>query len=178
MDGILEEMTLPLEWHDDPLTRTLRYYTNQTRTSNPVGSGRGRTDASQPTPPVVTVATLHDSAIVIQGSSEQPVEHITIKGLRITSTTSTRMKPYEIPDGGDWAVGRNAAVMIENAQHIVVRSCYFDRVGSNGLLLSRHVFNATVSHNRFGFPGESAVISLGVSNLIDGTAATFPINNS
>ena len=170
VDGILEEMTAPLEWHLDPLTRTLRYYPNAST------SDSGESNA--PRAPSTTVAAVHDSAFIIQGTAAQPVQHVMIAGLRITATASTRMAPYEIPDGGDWAVGRNAAVVIENAEHVIVSGCHFDRVGGNGLLLSRHVANATISHNRFGFPGESAIISLGVSNLIDGTAPTFPINNS
>ena len=43
--------------------------------------------------------------------------------------------------------------------------------------MSKHVKHAVVSSNEFGFPGESAIISLGVSNLIDGTNDTFPISN-
>ena len=74
VDGILEEMTAPLEWHVDPLTRTLRFYPNRTR-----GGGGA-------TPPLDTVAALHDSVFVMQGTVAQPVRFVVIKGLRITAT--------------------------------------------------------------------------------------------
>ena len=52
-----------------------------------------------------------------------------------------------------------------------VIGCHFDRVGGNGLLMSRRVTGAVVGHNRFGFPGESAVLSLGVSSIWVGLSA-------
>lgn len=57
-------------------------------------------------------------------------------------------------------------------------SNFFDSVGGNGVFLSRYVKNCTIAHNRFAFPGDSAVASVGVSNLVDGTADTFPSFNT
>ena len=43
-------------------------------------------------------------------------------------------------------------------------------MGGNGVFLSKYARNCSVSGNRFAFPGDSAVASVGVSNLADGTA--------
>ena len=56
--------------------------------------------------------------------------------------------------------------------------CLFDQVGGNGVLLSRHVARANVSHNEFVASGDSAVVSAGVADGIDGTAPTYPTGNT
>ena len=53
------------------------------------------------------------------------------------------MEPYEVPSGGDWAVHRGAAVVIEGAEDIQLSNCTFDQPGGNGLLLSDYTRNCT-----------------------------------
>ena len=56
-------------------------------------------------------------------------------------------------------------------------NCSFEQVGGNGLLLSNNVQRAQVTHNEFVKLGDSAVVSIGRSNGIDGTAETYPQDN-
>ena len=53
----------------------------------------------------------------------------------------------------------------------------FDQVGGNGVLLSNAVENSLVTGNEFLNCGDSAVVSVGSSNGIDGTAQTYPRGN-
>lgn len=72
---------------------------------------------------------------------------------------------------------RGAAVEIEDAENVAIADSFFDSVGGNGVLLSRHASNCSITGNRVSFPGDSAVVVLGVSNMADGTAPTFPTAN-
>ena len=126
VDGVLEELDSAMEWHVDPIERVIRFHPNQSAVQ---GGGPAP-------PPVLTVATALDTVVRIQGTHADPVRNVEIAGFRITGTSSTRMKPYEIPDGGDWAVSRSAAVVIENAEDINVTGCHFDRVGGNVIFVA------------------------------------------
>ena len=67
---------------------------------------------------------------------------------------------------------------MRGAADVVVEGCHLDRCGGNGFLLSGWAKNNTIRGNRISFPGESGVVALGVSELIDGTAGTFPEKNA
>jgi hypothetical protein len=59
-----------------------------------------------------------------------------------------------------------------------VSNCSFDQVGGNGVLLSNNVQNSSILGNEFVNTGDSAVVSVGSSVGIIGTAPTFPQGNT
>ena len=59
----------------------------------------------------------------------------------------------------------------------MLEDCYFNQVGGNGLVLNGHVTDAIVRNNEFAFCGDSAIVSVGNSRAIDGTAQTYPNRN-
>ena len=91
------------------------------------------------------------------------------------------MEPYEVPSGGDWAVHRGAAFVIEGAEDIEISQCSFDQPGGNGLLLSDYTRNCSIHSNDFSFSGDSAIVSLGrAQRLVDPenhTDGLFPAGN-
>lgn len=153
-------------------------------------------------PTLVEAAVLQRLVEVLGESSAQPVRHVTFRGVRFAHAATTQLERYEVPSGGDWSIARTGAVFIENAEGIAIEDSYFDSVGAfgwrlpgsftfclltrgvdavpggNGVFLSKYARNCTVTGNRFGFPGDSAVASVGVSNMADGTAETYPAFNT
>jgi hypothetical protein len=129
-------------------------------------------------PPALTEAVFLDTVVSFKGTVQSPVKYVSIEGVRITHAATTQLQQYEIPSGGDWAVGRYGAVTVEGAVGVGVSNCFFDSVGGNGVLLSNYAKNSTISGNRISFPGESGVVSLGSSNMIDGTGDSFPSLNT
>ena len=115
---------------------------------------------------------------VLGESATKPARNIAFRGVRFTHTATTQLERYEVPSGGDWAIARTGAVFIENAESVEVADSFFDSVGGNGVFLSKYARNCTIIGNRFAFPGDSAVASVGVSNLADGTAQTYPAFNT
>ena len=72
---------------------------------------------------------------------------------------------------------RGGAFEIIDSSGVEVSDCLFDQVGGNGVLLSNAVHNSRVSGNEFVNCGDSAVVSIGSSNGIDGTGQTYPRDN-
>lgn len=100
-----------------------------------------------------------------------------LENLTVTETRHTYLDRYEVPSGGDWAVARVAAVVLENAENITVRRCSFDQVGGNAVLLSNHVAHSVIEDSDFDHMGDSGVVSLGSAHWTYGIEPTFPIDN-
>ena len=163
VEGILEEVDSSLEWAVDPATGTLHFVPNGTAAT---------------APKLVEAAILSRLVAVVGESAANPVKHVHFRGARFAHAAMTQLERYEVPSGGDWAIARTGAVFIENAEDINISSNFFDSVGGNGVTLSKHARNCTVSHNRFAFPGDSPVALLGVANMADGTEPTYPAFNT
>ena len=53
-------------------------------------------------------------------------------------------------------------------------SCTFDNVGGSGLLLYRYVRNAVIQRSEFVRIGAHAIMSVGTSQMVDGTGPDHP----
>jgi len=142
----------------------------------PALAGQGVVEDVVP-PPTLTEAVLLDTVVRFGGVDEAYVKNVGFSGVRFAHAATTQLRRYEVPSGGDWSVFRGGAVEIENAEGIAITDSFFDSVGGNAVLLSRHALNCTVTRNRVSFPGDSGVVLLGISNMADGTAPTFPMGN-
>ena len=159
----------------DPTTKKLHFYPNST------------------TPGKDIVAPVLAAIFRVEGA-----KGVSIEGFKLTETRATFLEQYEVPSGGDWSVHRGATVEIVDSSDVTVSNCTFDQVGArpahaavrsshrcpcaqiggNGVLLSNNVQNSSISGNEFVFTGDSAVVSVGSSVGIIGTAPTFPQGNT
>ena len=95
-------------------------------------------------------------------------------GLTFTQTRATFLEAYEMPSGGDWTLGRYAALVLEAAERVTVAGCNFSAVGGNAVLLSNHVWDARLFSNEVGFAGDSGFVLVGATQLADGSAPSYP----
>ncbi len=123
-------------------------------------------------PPLI--ATRLDSLIRVAGTPDEPVSGIVLDGLTFSHTAPTFMKPFAMASGGDLSVRVDGAVFLEGSVGAVVENCTFSGVGGNALFLYGFNRNASVTNSRFRFVGDSAVMSLGKVQGIDGTAREVP----
>ena len=116
---------------------------------------------------------------LVGDSMARPVRHVDIVGVTVAHTATTFMERYEVPSGGDWSVHRGASLVLESAEHVGLNSVYFDQPGGNALLLSKHVKDSTVEGCTFVDCGESAIVSMGKTQLFDGRDghAEVPVSN-
>ena len=58
---------------------------------------------------------------------------------------------------------------MEGVDGFTILQCLFDSPGGNGLVLSNYIRNAVIEANEFRYSGDSSIIVVGSSKLIDGT---------
>ena len=156
VDNIFEELDSPGEWFLNFEDKTLFLYPNGTLPSEGIG-------------------TVLDKMIIIEGSQDLPVTNFTISNIKFTHSTPTFIEDFEAPiSGGDWSLRRSAAVFVEGADNFTIRNCTFDSPGGNALMLSNYVRNSVIESNEFVWVGDSAIVLIGSTNLMDGTSGNQP----
>jgi hypothetical protein len=113
--------------------------------------------------------------ISVVGTQSEPVRNIRLQGLTFSHTEVTFFQPYEVPSGGDWSIHRGGTIFAEGTEGFQVVGCVFDSVGGNGLLISNYARNTSIAGNEFVWTGDSAIVVVGSTNLIDGTSGNQPI---
>ena len=86
-------------------------------------------------------------------------------------------RPLPTPDGMV-SIFRGGAVYFENAHNCTVTNCFFDQVGSNGVMVSEYNSNVDIDKCRFVAAGSSAVAFVGNRHRAHGTYAAFPTDCS
>jgi len=96
-------------------------------------------------------------------------------GLKITANRPSFMEPRANPSGGDWALERRGAILVEGATNMLIQDCEFTRLDSNAISLNGFNRHVTIDHNRFSWLGQNGIASWGrPENYNDGTKGNFP----
>eukprot|EP00118_Oscarella_pearsei_P004070 m.16912 g.16912 ORF g.16912 m.16912 type:complete len:817 (+) comp27198_c0_seq1:101-2551(+) len=161
VENIAEELDSPGEWFLDASTGTLYVLPDN---STDLANDR-------------VVGAVSDFAVNVTGSAANPVHDVVFRGITFTHTSTTFMKFYEVPSGGDWSIHRGATFFITGAERVRVEDCVFDQPGGNGVFLSNYVRNSTISGCEFYACGDSAIVSAGSTDLMNGTLGTYPAYN-
>ena len=166
VENIIEELDVPGEWFYDEAEEVLYLYPNATATPQSLSASD-------------VVVPLLDTVVRIRGGEgERVASDITLAGITFTQTRATFLEQYEVPSGGDWSIHRGGAVFVEDATRVRIVGCEFFETGGNAVFLSNNVTFSYVGSNEFLFTGDSAVVALGRTDRLDGTAATYPMNNT
>lgn len=116
---------------------------------------------------------------VFQGSSEEPVKFIKIKGFSFKQTSRIFLEPYECLLRGDWSIARLAAIFFEGTEDCEVSDCNFEDLGGNCIFLSGYNRRTNVMNSRFVNIGESAVCLVGDIDAVRSPAiahSNFPLD--
>jgi hypothetical protein len=142
IDGVEEELDAPNEFYFDATAGKLLVYFNST------------------VPHTVVVPTR---VVLLQvvGTKAKPVRNVTIAGLEFRDTRPTYLDPRTTPSGGDWALERTAAVVLDGTTGCTVARNNFHHLDSNALLLSAYNRNTSIVHNEFAWLGQSAIAAWG-----------------
>ena len=113
--------------------------------------------------------------ISISASKAAPAVGITLANLTFAHTAPTFMRPFESGGGGDWSFYRGGAVVLEGTHDVTIAGCTFWSPGGNGLIISGHNRNATVTRSHFAYAGDSAIVSAGRgAGSMDAVAGDYP----
>jgi hypothetical protein len=150
VSNIFEELDSPNEWFLDKDTRTLYFMPNDTM-------------------PKVFVASQIPCLISVSGDGiGNPVRNILIHGLILTETSSTYMRDYMVPSGGDWSVHRGGTIYLTNTHNVTITHNLFIQLGSNAVALIDYNDATSITLNEFVWLADSAIILVGSTNGIDG----------
>ena len=86
---------------------------------------------------------------------------IEIRDTALTYLGSTPADVHGMPSGGDWALQRSGAILLEGTEHASVDGSYFTSIDGNGIFLSNYNLNATISNNEMAWVGDSAIAAWG-----------------
>ena len=157
VESDLALLDAPAEWYYDKASSELYFWPNASDAETP--------DMSQ----AEVVAPLLDSIVSIDGASD-----VTFSGFTFTETRATYLEQYEVPSGGDWSIHRGGTVFVQDSTRINITGCVFNQTGGNGVFLSGNVTHSSITHSEFVRIGDSAIASVGLTDRIFGTAATYP----
>ena len=132
-------------------------------------------NSMSPSPSTSFITTSIDSLLRLNGTAASPVVDVSISGLTFSHTAPTFMKPFASASGGDYSLRVDATLFVTGSEGLTVSNCNWIGVGGNALLLYAYNRNAKIVSNTFRFVGDSAIVSLGVVNGIDGRDQNVPI---
>ncbi|HKK68664.1 MAG TPA: right-handed parallel beta-helix repeat-containing protein, partial [Bacteroidales bacterium] len=148
VENIFEELDAPHEWFHNQATNTL-YYIPETGT-----------DLSDATIEVVRLKHL----IELQGTEDNPVKFVTLKGFTYRHTSRTFMDTREPLLRSDWTIYRGGALLLTGTEDVLILDSTFDQPGGNAIFVNKynrrvgikgcHIHDAGASGVCFvGYPG-------------------------
>lgn len=145
VENIQEELDSPGEWFLDEATHQLYYWP-----ANGIDLGTA-----------VFEGVVLKNLISINGTKENPVKNITIKGIKFEYAQRTIMEAYEPLLRSDWTIFRGGAVFIEGAENCSIADCEFTNLGGNAVFVSGYTRNIEVSGNHIHEVGASGICFVG-----------------
>lgn len=122
VENIFEELDAPGEWFLNGKTHTLYYYPSE------------KLDLATAEFEGATLKHL----IELEGTAENPVRNITIKGLTFQYAARTVMENKEKILRSDWTVYRGGALYFDGTEDCLVEDCVIERVGGNAIFVSNY----------------------------------------
>jgi len=163
VEGVLEELDYPNEFWHDPEAGVLYLYPN--------ASDANPGDGSPPSS--LTIPFLH-TFFSLYGSQEYPVRNVSFQGITFTGGRPTFMEPRGQPSGGDWALERLGALLLEGTEDVDISLCLFTRIDGNAIFLSGYNRGTVIQRNEFVWLGQTAIASWGRTDEYDGTGGQQP----
>lgn len=165
IENVFDVLDSPNEYYYSPEQKRLYVYYNGT------GQPKGQ-----------FVATHLQTLISFEGTQQNPVRNVSIKGVMFRDTAQTFFEPHGVPSCGDWALQRMAGIFIEGTEYTHIDSCIFERMDGNALMLSKYNRNVTISNNEFAWIGDTAMAAWGWTDELsdqgihgyDATSGDFP----
>ena len=165
VENVFEELDRPGEWYYNASTRTLFLV------PPPQLAAAGAAAAAT----VEVTAAVHSRVIQLRGASPTSFAHdIALRGLTVGHSAPTYTADYEMPSGGDWSIHRGGALFLDGTEDVTIDGVTVAQAGGNGIFLSNHCARTALTDNTVAGCGDSAIVLLGSTDLMNGTAPTFP----
>merc|ERR1719201_1903496 len=166
VENIFEELDADNEFFYDADTQTLYYY------------------SSKGAPSGVVEATDLKTFISIQGTQASPVRGVRLLGLGFRDTALSYLDNHSMPSGGDWGLGRIAAVFVKGAVDTVIDRVTMQQLDGNAIMVNGYARGTVIQNSNFHEIGDNIIAQLGETQGAgpnaegmgpDGTAGTQPV---
>jgi hypothetical protein len=118
VENVIEELDADNEFYYDADARVLYYHST----------------AGKPTGAVEALGTLK-TLISITGTQETPAKSVSLLGIGFRDAALSYLDAHSMPSGGDWGLGRIAAVFLKGTENIMIDSCTFEKLDGTQLHL-------------------------------------------
>lgn len=122
VENIFEELDAPGEWFHNAKTNTLYFMPEADM------------DLGKAAVEVVRLRHL----VEFQGSSKQPVKHVTLQGFTYRHAARTFMDTKEPLLRSDWAIYRGGAVLLTGTEDVSILDSEFDQPGGNAVFVNHY----------------------------------------
>ncbi|MCK5443529.1 MAG: right-handed parallel beta-helix repeat-containing protein, partial [Maribacter sp.] len=102
----------------------------------------------------------------IIGTEENPIQDISVQGIRFEHAQRTLMEEYEPLLRSDWTIYRGAAVFLEGTKDISIDNCEFANLGGNVIFVSNYNRGVAITNNHIHDSGASAISFVGNSSAV------------
>jgi hypothetical protein len=132
------------------------------------GTGAPPSSLKFEVPQLRNLIELHGS------SSDSPITNVAIHDLTFKDTRPTFMDPRSNPSGGDWALERNGAFLLENTENITISDSLFTHLDSNAISVNGYNRYLSVTDNEAVWLGQNFIASWGRPDGNSGLNGIFP----
>jgi hypothetical protein len=150
VENIFEELDTVGEWYFNKSEKMLYYYPSKTD-----NLAKARIEVPQ-----------LKSLFEFRGTANRPVKNIRIEGIELSHTLRTFMETKEPLLRSDWTIYRGGAVFMEGAENCIIKNCFLNTVGGNGVFMSNYNRDNVVSGCHIANAGASGVCFVGDANAV------------
>ena len=86
---------------------------------------------------------------------------VSVLGLGLRDAALSYLDAHSMPSGGDWGLGRIAALFVKGTEETTVDSCTFEKLDGNAVLLNKYNRGATIQNSNFHEIGDNMIAQLG-----------------
>ncbi len=144
-EHVFEELDAPGEWYFDEKKSDLYYFPPP------------HIDLSKASIEIVRLKHL----IEFNGTIDQPIKNIHLKGFVFKHTARTFMENKEPLLRSDWTIYRGGAIVYNGAEHCELIDCEFDQVGGNTIVVNNYNRNIRVKGCYIHHSGANGVVFVG-----------------
>lgn len=150
VDNIFEELDSEKEWFFDQKNHKLYLFKNDDF------------DINQTKVEVTVLKHL----LEIKGTLENPVNDVTISGIKFEHASRTFMEVYEPLLRSDWTIYRGGALLLDATENITIKDCEFTNLGGNVIFVSGYNRNTKIIGNHIHDSGASAISFVGDASAV------------
>ncbi len=150
VENVFEELDAPGEWFLDWRKSTLYFWPPKD------------VDLAKAAIEVAVLKHLFE----FEGSTEEPVRFITLRGLTLKHTVRTFMEIKEPLLRSDWCIYRGGGVLLDGVEDCAIDDCTLDGLGGNGIFVSNYARRVEVTACKISEAGGNGVCFVGDSQAV------------